>query len=90
MLSFTFGILWHLYVFHFQLDNYEIRKGKYLKVNVSVANLRLFVGNIPKSKTKEEIQEEFSKKTGVFYSAALGGVKRIKDKLRLLPFSSIF
>ncbi|XP_064617674.1 heterogeneous nuclear ribonucleoprotein R-like isoform X2 [Liolophura sinensis] len=46
-----------------QLDNYEIRKGKYLKVNVSVANLRLFVGNIPKSKTKEEIQEEFSKKT---------------------------
>ena len=33
-------------------------------MNVSIANQRLFVGNIPKSKTKEEIQEEFEKKTG--------------------------
>merc|ERR1712001_79270 len=37
-----------------QLDNYEIKKGKHLKVNISVANLRLFVGNIPKSKSQEE------------------------------------
>ena len=48
----------------FQLDSYEIRKGKRLKINVSVPNLRLFVGNIPKNKTKEEIQEEFGKRTG--------------------------
>ncbi|KAL5010666.1 hypothetical protein ScPMuIL_012971 [Solemya velum] len=46
-----------------QLDNHEIRKGKTLKVNISVANQRLFVGNIPKSKSKDEIMEEFSKKT---------------------------
>lgn len=46
-----------------QLDGFEIKKGKKLKVNVSIANQRLFVGNIPKSKTKEEIQEEFEKKT---------------------------
>ncbi|VDI37998.1 heterogeneous nuclear ribonucleoprotein R [Mytilus galloprovincialis] len=46
-----------------QLDNYEIKSGKRLKVNISVANQRLFVGNIPKSKSKEEILEEFSKKT---------------------------
>jgi len=46
-----------------QLDNYEIQKGKHLKVNISVANLRLFVGNIPKSKSQEEIQEEFEKYT---------------------------
>ena len=51
--------------FLFQLDNYEIRKGKTLKVNISVANLRLFVGNIPKSKSREEIMEEFGKLTGV-------------------------
>ncbi|GIX74032.1 hypothetical protein CEXT_647062, partial [Caerostris extrusa] len=44
-----------------QLDNYEIKSGKHLKVNVSVPNLRLFVGNIPKSKSKEEIFEEFGK-----------------------------
>ena len=50
--------------FILQLDNYEIRKGKNLKCNISVANLRLFVGNIPKSKSKDEIVEEFSKITG--------------------------
>jgi len=44
-----------------QLENYEIKPGKRLKINVSVANVRLFVGNIPKSKSKEEIKEEFVK-----------------------------
>lgn len=42
-------------------DGYEIVPGKQLKVNVSVANRRLFVGNIPKSKSKEEILEELKK-----------------------------
>ena len=46
------------------MDNYEIKKGKTLKVNISVANLRLFVGNIPKSKNRDEIMEEFTKSTG--------------------------
>merc|ERR1712126_478650 len=41
----------------------EIKNGKKLKVNISVPNQRLFVGNIPKSKGKEEILEEFSKYT---------------------------
>ncbi|XP_054265513.1 heterogeneous nuclear ribonucleoprotein Q-like isoform X5 [Macrosteles quadrilineatus] len=45
------------------LDNYEIKPGKNLKVNISVPNLRLFVGNIPKSKGKEEILDEFGKLT---------------------------
>ncbi|KAI4503078.1 hypothetical protein M0802_002122 [Mischocyttarus mexicanus] len=45
------------------LDNHEIKPGKNLKVNISVPNLRLFVGNIPKSKGKEEILEEFGKLT---------------------------
>ncbi|XP_071055672.1 heterogeneous nuclear ribonucleoprotein Q isoform X3 [Onthophagus taurus] len=46
-----------------KLDNYEIKSGKTLKINISVPNLRLFVGNIPKSKGKEEILEEFGKLT---------------------------
>ena len=46
------------------MDNHEIKPGKRLKVNISVANLRLFVGNIPKSKSREEILEEFKKLTG--------------------------
>lgn len=55
-----FGILFSL----LQLDNHEIKPGKTLKINISVPNLRLFVGNIPKSKGKEEILEEFGKLTG--------------------------
>ena len=47
-----------------QCDNYEIRPGKHLGVCISVANNRLFVGSIPKNKTKENILEEFSKVTG--------------------------
>lgn len=35
-------------------------------MNVSVANTRLFLGNIPKSKTKEEILEELKKHAGDF------------------------
>ncbi|XP_014095205.1 heterogeneous nuclear ribonucleoprotein Q isoform X4 [Bactrocera oleae] len=46
-----------------QLDNHEIKPGKCLKINISVPNLRLFVGNIPKSKGKEEILDEFGKLT---------------------------
>lgn len=46
-----------------KLEGFEIKKGKNLKANVSIANQRLFVGNIPKSKSQEEIMEEFSKRT---------------------------
>lgn len=41
-----------------------MKGGRHLKINVSVPNLRLFVGNIPKSKGNVEIMEEFSKVTG--------------------------
>jgi len=47
-----------------QLHNFEIKPGKFLKVNASVANVRLFVGNIPKNRTRDEIFEEFQKSTG--------------------------
>lgn len=46
-----------------ELDGYEIKPGKNIKVNISVPNLRLFIGNIPKSKGKEDIMEEFGKIT---------------------------
>lgn len=47
-----------------QYNNREIRPGKHIGVCISVANNRLFVGSIPKSKTKEQILEEFAKVTG--------------------------
>lgn len=63
----------HYFCFYFdflnpQLDNHEIKPGKCLKINISVPNLRLFVGNIPKSKGKEEILDEFGKLTGNYKS----------------------
>lgn len=56
--------IWHVLFLDPQLDNHEIKPGKTLKINISVPNLRLFVGNIPKSKGKEEILDEFGKLTG--------------------------
>jgi len=52
------------FLFALQLDNYEIRSGKRLKVNISIAKVRLFVGNIPKQRSKEEIMAEFTKMSG--------------------------
>lgn len=46
-----------------ELNNYEIRKGRFIGVCLSVDNCRLFVGGIPKNKTKEEIFEEMEKVT---------------------------
>ncbi|VUZ51624.1 unnamed protein product [Hymenolepis diminuta] len=46
-----------------ELNNYEIRKGKTIGVCLSVDNCRLFVGGIPKNKTKEEIFIEMQKVT---------------------------
>lgn len=61
----------NLIYFHFplrrfllQLDSYEIGEGKTLKLNVSEPKTRLFIGNIPKSKGKDEIEEEFKKLSG--------------------------
>ena len=42
-----------------QMDSFEIIAGKLLQVKFSVPNTRLFVGNIPKTKSKEEILNEF-------------------------------
>nr|XP_014349734.1 PREDICTED: APOBEC1 complementation factor isoform X4 [Latimeria chalumnae] len=46
-----------------QLNNYEIRNGRLLGVCTSVDNCRLFVGGIPKTKTREEILTEMKKVT---------------------------
>jgi RNA recognition motif-containing protein len=44
-------------------DGCEIRPGRRLGVCHSVANRRLFVGSIPKTKTHEEVLKEFQEKT---------------------------
>ncbi|XP_067617567.1 heterogeneous nuclear ribonucleoprotein Q isoform X6 [Eurosta solidaginis] len=44
-----------------QLNDLEIRKGKKIGVTVSFNNHRLFVGNIPKNRDRDELIEEFTK-----------------------------
>lgn len=46
-----------------RLNNYQIKKNWYLGVCFSVDNCRLFVGGIPKLKTKAEIHKEVSSVT---------------------------
>lgn len=46
-----------------ELNGYEIRSGKRIGVCLSIDNCRLFIGGIPKTKTKSEIYEEMSKIT---------------------------
>ncbi|XP_063531872.1 probable RNA-binding protein 46 isoform X2 [Cydia strobilella] len=49
-----------------ELNGYEIRPSRYIGVVKSVDNCRLFLGGIPQTKTKEEVNEELSKKvTGI-------------------------
>ncbi|XP_026729305.1 probable RNA-binding protein 46 isoform X2 [Trichoplusia ni] len=45
-----------------ELNGYEIRPRRHIGVVKSVDNCRLFVGNIPKTKTKEEVLGELSKR----------------------------
>ncbi len=44
-----------------ELNNYEVRKGRFIGVCLSVDNCRLFVGGIPKTKAKDEILQEMQK-----------------------------
>jgi Q family heterogeneous nuclear ribonucleoprotein R len=44
-----------------ELNNYEVRPNKYIGVVKSVDNCRLFVGGLPKHKTKQEIENELHK-----------------------------
>ncbi|XP_061125273.1 probable RNA-binding protein 46 [Syngnathus typhle] len=45
------------------LNEYEVRPGKFIGVCPSLNNCRLFIGSIPKDKSREEIMEEIKKLT---------------------------
>jgi RNA recognition motif-containing protein len=44
-----------------ELNNYEVRPNRHIGVVKSIDNCRLFVGGLPKNKTKHEIETELKK-----------------------------
>lgn len=46
-----------------KFNNYEIRKGRFLGVCGSVDNCRLFIGGIPKCRSRNEIKQEIMRNT---------------------------
>ena len=44
-----------------KLNNYQVRKGWHLGVVLSDDNDRLFIGGIPRQKTKDELHNEINK-----------------------------
>ncbi|XP_071801042.1 heterogeneous nuclear ribonucleoprotein R-like [Asterias amurensis] len=46
-----------------QLNGHKIKEGWQINCNISIPKSRLFVGSVPKNKSKKEIQEEFANAT---------------------------
>ena len=65
-----------------KLDGYEFM-GKKMVVNISTPATRLFVGSIPKDKTKEEFETEF-RRIGVDNVSIL-----FEIKIMVLPFHGV-
>nr|CAD7264496.1 unnamed protein product [Timema shepardi] len=75
----------------FKMDGYEICKGRFLGVVKSIDNCRLFVGGVPKTRTKEEITEEISRHVeGVTETILYNSVvnKRINRGFAFVEFES--
>ncbi|XP_071550134.1 probable RNA-binding protein 46 [Panulirus ornatus] len=60
------------------LNNYEIRSGSYIGVRLSVDNRRLYLGNIPVSRTKQELLQEMQQVTEGVVKVIMHG--RLKDR----------
>lgn len=69
-----------------ELDNFEIRKGRFIGVCKSVDNCRLFVGGIPKTKSKDEILAEMKKVTDGVVDVILYSSVTDKSKNRGFAF----
>ena len=65
-----------------KLNNFEIRKGRTIGVCSSVDNCRLFIGGIPKSRRKEEIEGFFNFIFSLLYNFWIQGeLRRLTEQI---------
>ena len=69
-----------------ELNNFEIRPGKYIGVIASVDNRKLWISGIPKNRNHEEIKEEMSKLTDGVTSVYVYSSHLDKSKTRGYAF----
>ena len=65
-----------------ELNNFEIRPGKFIGVIPSVDNRKLWISGIPKNRSKEEIRDEMSKLTDGVTSVYIYPSHQDKTKTR--------
>ena len=69
-----------------ELNNYEIRPGKFIGVIPSVDNRKLWISGLPKNRSADEIQDEMSKLTDGVTAVCIYSSYSDKSKTRGYAF----
>lgn len=69
-----------------ELNNYEIRPGKFIGVIPSVDNRKLWISGIPKNRSADEIQDEMAKLTDGVTNVYIYSSQLDKSKTRGYAF----
>ncbi|XP_054161841.1 RNA-binding protein 47-like [Oppia nitens] len=73
-----------------QLNNIEIRENKRIGVVQSLDNCRLFIGNIPLNKTRQDVMQELSKETdGVVNAIVYNNYNKVEKQYKNRGFAFV-